>query len=209
MYNFEVENWHTYFVGLWALLAHNAKICLYQLAREGIGYAQRILRGIKFNKIMSKSLGDLEYAHEVWLKGMKNRVDTIMKNGKRVISRKATQLSDITEQTAKKYIDEVASYRGQEVQNIKRLDQGIKKISDDAKAILSAPKQNKPIPKNIQDYARRRYTQEYIYQKIKRVSSYKRERGYDLSTSERLSLSFFCNVSMNTCFDVAKVLIIR
>ncbi|MFK8286783.1 hypothetical protein ACI76Z_07050 [Capnocytophaga canimorsus] len=24
VYNFEVENWHTYFVGLWALLVHNA-----------------------------------------------------------------------------------------------------------------------------------------------------------------------------------------
>ncbi|WP_212901411.1 polymorphic toxin-type HINT domain-containing protein [Capnocytophaga canimorsus] len=24
VYNFKVENWHTYFVGLWAVLVHNA-----------------------------------------------------------------------------------------------------------------------------------------------------------------------------------------
>lgn len=47
------------------------------------------------------------------------------------------------------------------------------------------------------DYARRRYTDEYIYQKIKGVICVKRERGYDLSTSEPLSLSSFCNNSMN------------
>ncbi|MFK8288388.1 hypothetical protein ACI76W_03930 [Capnocytophaga canimorsus] len=34
MYNFEVENWHTYFVGLWALLVHNAEKCLSQLFKS-------------------------------------------------------------------------------------------------------------------------------------------------------------------------------
>ena len=84
VYNFEVSNWHTYFVGVLAWLVHNAKKCLRQLAREGIEYARRILRGIKFNKIMSKALGEAKYAHEVWLKGMKQRADTIMKNGKKL-----------------------------------------------------------------------------------------------------------------------------
>ncbi len=153
VYNFEVSNWHTYFVGALAWLVHNAKKCLRQLAREGIEYARRILRGIKFNKIMSKSLGEAKYAHEVWLKGMKQRADTIMKNGKKVISRKATELSEVSKETAKKYIDEVAGYRGQGVQNPKRLDKGVKKISKDAETVLSVPKQKQPIPKDIKDYA--------------------------------------------------------
>ncbi|WP_373802404.1 hypothetical protein, partial [Bacteroides heparinolyticus] len=59
------------------------------------------------------------------------------------------------------------------------------------------------------DYARRRCLYSYICQKIKRISFIKRERGYDLSTSELLSLSSFCNASMNTCFDTSKVLIFR
>lgn len=151
VYNFEVSNWHTYFVGALQWLVHNA--CLTELARKGIEYARRILRGIKFNKVMVKKLGKKEFAHEVWLEGMKRRVDTVMKNGKKVISRKATQLSDVTEETAKKYIDEVARYKGQGVQNPGRMEEGVTKIADDAEAVLSVPKQKEPIPQNITDYA--------------------------------------------------------
>ena len=151
VYNFEVSNWHTYFVGALQWLVHNA--CLKELARKGIEYARRILRGIKFNKVMVKKLGKKEFAHEVWLEGMKRRVDTVMKNGKKVISRKATQLSDVTEETAKKYIDEVARYKGQGVQNPGRMEEGVTKIADDAEAVLSVPKQKEPIPQNITDYA--------------------------------------------------------
>lgn len=102
---------------------------------------------------MVKKLGKKEFAHEVWLEGMKRRVDTVMKNGKKVISRKATQLSDVTEETAKKYIDEVARYKGQGVQNPGRMEEGVTKIADDAEAVLSVPKQKEPIPQNITDYA--------------------------------------------------------
>ena len=151
VYNFEVSNWHTYFVGALQWLVHNA--CLTELARKGIEYARRILRGIKFNKVMVKKLGKKEFAHEVWLEGMKRRVDTVMKNGKKVISRKATQLSDVTEETAKKYIDEVAGYRGKGVQNPGRMKKGVTRIDENAKAELSIPKQEKPIPKDITDYA--------------------------------------------------------
>ena len=151
VYNFEVSNWHTYFVGALQWLVHNA--CLKELARKGIEYARRILRGIKFNKVMVKKLGKKEFAHEVWLEGMKRRVDTVMKNGKKVISRKATQLSDVTEETAKKYIDEVARYKGQGVQNPGGMEEGVTKIADDAEAVLSVPKPKEPIPQNITDYA--------------------------------------------------------
>ena len=154
VYNFEVSNWHTYFVGALQWLVHNA--CLKELARKGIEYAQRILRGIKFNKVMAEKLGKKEFSHEVWLKGMKRRVDTVMKDGKKVISRKATQLSDVTEDTAKKYIDEVAGYRGKGVQNPARMKKGITKIDEKAKAELSVPKQEENIPKNIKKYAKKR-----------------------------------------------------
>lgn len=152
VYNFEVSNWHTYFVGALQWLVHNA--CLQKLAQEGVEYVRRILRGIKFNKIMAKKLGKKKFAHEVWLEGMKRRVDTVAKNGKKVISRKATQLSEVTEETAKRYIDEVAAYRGQGVQNPGRMNKGVSKIGDDAKTQLSVPKQEKPIPKNIKQYAK-------------------------------------------------------
>ena len=105
---------------------------------------------------MVKKLGKKKFAHEVWLKGMKRRVDTVAKNGKKVISRKATQLHKVTKETAEKYIDEVAGYKGQGVQNPGRMDKGISKIGDDAKTILSIPKQEKPIPKNIKQYAKKK-----------------------------------------------------
>ena len=50
----------------------------------------------------------------------------------------------------------MAGYRGQGVQNPKRLDKGVKKISKDAETVLSVPKQKKPIPKDIKDYAAER-----------------------------------------------------
>jgi len=59
--------------------------------------------------------------------------------------------------------------------------------------------------KDNPNYADIRYTKEYICQKIKRISFIEEERGCDLSTSVLLSLSLFCNVSMNTCLDVEKV----
>ena len=63
----------------------------------------------------------MDGVHELWLKGMKARLDTYIPN-KKIISRKATQLAEVTEQTAKKYIDELAKKfkAGQEVQNAER-----------------------------------------------------------------------------------------
>lgn len=144
VYNFEVGDWHTYFVGTLAWLVHN--VCLPVLARGGVEYAQRILKGIKFNKTMEAKLGD-EFWREVWLKGMKQRIDSVAKNGMKVISRKATQLSEISFDTAKKYIDEVAGYAKKTAQNTK------KTINENAETILQIPKQEKPIPKDVADYA--------------------------------------------------------
>ena len=74
---------------------------------------------------------------------------------------------------------------------------------------LLLPKSQPTSPKKPPYYARKRYTDAYIYQKIKLISFHKRERGYDLPTSGLLFPSAFCNASMNTCFDSLKVLIIQ
>nr|WP_199158111.1 polymorphic toxin-type HINT domain-containing protein [Pedobacter sp. ASV2] len=150
VYNIEVQGWHTFFIGLLWLLVHNGA-CLYQLAKEGITYAQNILRGIKFNQIMAKRMADA--THELWLvaiDGKKARLDALLKDGG-IVSRKATQLSEVTESTAKTYIDElVGKYeRGREIVNKERA--GMDKLEGDY--ILQVPKQNNPIPKEILDYA--------------------------------------------------------
>ena len=101
VYNLEVAPWHTYLVSWWMFVVHNATVCLLTLARDGVKYAQDILKGNRFNKIMEKRLS--EGVHELWLKGMKARLDTYIPN-KKIISRKATQLAEITEETAQKYV---------------------------------------------------------------------------------------------------------
>ncbi|MBB6369757.1 polymorphic toxin-type HINT domain-containing protein [Chryseobacterium shigense] len=149
VYNFTVANFHTYFVGMLAWLVHNAGRCLTKLAQDGFKYAQDILRGIKFNQVMAKKMGS-NYVHELWTLGMKGRVDSFLKGGGEVISRKATQLADISEQTAKKYIDEIAEkYAGKGIQNAERA--GSQTLKGDK--ILQIPKQDTPIPQSIKDYA--------------------------------------------------------
>nr|WP_240315558.1 polymorphic toxin-type HINT domain-containing protein [Aquimarina longa] len=143
VYNFEVADWHTYFVGAWEWLVHNAKVCLHALAKTGVKYAQNILRGIRFNQIMQKRI--VNGVHELWTKGMKTRLDTLIP-GKAIISRKATQLSEVTFNTAKKY------KKGKAIQNTKRA--GAKEL--DGKYVLQIPKQNKDIPKKIVDYAKKK-----------------------------------------------------
>jgi hypothetical protein len=148
VFNFEVADWHTYFVGVWAWLVHN--VCLRDLAHRGIKYAQDILRGIQFNKIMTQKLGP-EFVHEVWTKGMKSRLDSMLKGGGKLISRKATQLADVTLDTAKKYIDEIGKkYFGRAIQNTKRVGAN----TMNGKKILQIPKQEKAIPEAVKEYAK-------------------------------------------------------
>ncbi len=148
VYNFEVEGLHNYFVGWLKLLVHNG-VCLFKLAREGVEYAQNILKGIRFNHLMEKRL--LDGVHEVFTKGMKTRLDTLIP-GKKIISRKASQLAELTTDTAKKYIDEIPKKykKGTPVQNPKRA--GADKL--EGKYVLQVPKQEKPIPKEILDHAK-------------------------------------------------------
>ena len=148
VYNLEVAPWHTYLVSWWMFVVHNATVCLLTLARDGVKYAQDILKGNRFNKIMEKRLS--EGVHELWLKGMKARLDTYIPN-KKIISRKATQLAEITEETAQKYITELTKkYKaGKEIQNVERA--GTKTLK--GKYVLQVPKQEKAIPEAVKAYA--------------------------------------------------------
>jgi hypothetical protein len=74
--------------------------------------------------------------------------------GKKITSRKATQLADISIDTAKKYIDElVTKYKkNTPIQNTKRA--GATELK--GRYTLQVPKQEKPIPKEISDYAKKK-----------------------------------------------------
>ena len=91
--------------------------------------------------------------HELWTKSMRFRVDTLIP-GKWIISRKATQLADVTLDTAKRYIDEIPKKyrRGRGIQNTKRA--GTDKLEGDY--VLQIPRQDKPIPKEVLDHAKKK-----------------------------------------------------
>jgi Pretoxin HINT domain/Domain of unknown function (DUF4280) len=119
VFNFEVEGWHTYFVGFWKFLVHNAQVCFSTMILESQKWFQNIMRGNSFNMVMNNALRylytekGLKYLDEVYvaLKNGKNgRIDGFIK-GKAIIERKATDLAKVTEKTAKSYIDNAAMYK--------------------------------------------------------------------------------------------------
>ncbi len=104
VYNFEVEDFHTYFVGKLKWLVHNAKVCLTALAKAGVKYAKNMLNGQLFDKAMRKAYG----AANSQIKMANDKILDVLTN-KEIISHKFTQLSDVTFDTAKKYIDEIGN----------------------------------------------------------------------------------------------------
>ncbi|MFD2288251.1 DUF4280 domain-containing protein [Pedobacter petrophilus] len=54
VFNFEVEGWHTYFVGVLAWLAHNAQVCLSSLLKHATTYG---LKSYKELKALAKGTG--------------------------------------------------------------------------------------------------------------------------------------------------------
>jgi len=117
VYNFEVKDWHTYFVGTWQWLVHNARACLYAAYKNGEQWAINIMRGIKYNRIVNQEMLELagekgvKYFSETWLKEggkLVARVDGYIP-GKAIIERKATNLGEILPSTAKRYIDQLAT----------------------------------------------------------------------------------------------------
>jgi hypothetical protein len=154
VFNFEVADWHTYFVGLLGLLVHNARPCLKMISKMP-KWLQKIMKGNYFNFIREQYYKRIGGFSEIVLSNGK-RLDSYIP-GKEIISRKFTQLADITTDTAKKYIDEITKkYKpGTEIKNTKRNGDVISKGGNklDGEMILEIPPQKKPIDPDILKHA--------------------------------------------------------
>ena len=146
VYNFEVADWHTYFVGWWMVLVHNASVCLKLLAEAGVQYAKNILNGQLFDKAMQKAY---DYTQ---IKMINEKVLDAMTESE-IISHKFTQLKNIKFDTAKGYIDELVKKYGETTTKSKKLK--IQRDTKEMKKVLEVPPQKGPIPQEIFDYARR------------------------------------------------------
>lgn len=145
VFNFEVEGWHTYFVGILAWLVHNAHACLTSLAKAGVQYAKNILNGQLFDKAMREAY---TYAQVHLANG---KILDALIPGKEIISHKFSQLSNITFDTAKGYIDEIGKkYADQMTKSTKLAEQvSTKKLNK----ILEIPPQASEIPPKVAKYA--------------------------------------------------------
>ena len=169
VFNFEVEGWHTYFIGALAWLVHNAQVCLTAAAKAGEKWAIDILRGIAFNKTANKAFlelaekNGLKYFSETWLKKggkLVSRVDGYIPDYA-IIERKATDLSKISAETAKSYINQLATKykKGMEIANKTKGDLlsgdkflQVDKIGDVSKDVLEyANKKGVTIVENVED----------------------------------------------------------
>ena len=149
VYNFEVEDWHTYFVGKLMWLVHNAKICLRDMAKAGVKYAKNILNGKMFDKAMQKAYG----TSNSQIKMANGKFLDVLTN-KEIISHKFTQLSDVTFDTAKGYINEIGKkYIG--LTDSRKLTSQIQ--TDYLQKILEIPPQKNGIPDNVLKYAERNF----------------------------------------------------
>ena len=74
VYNFEVADWHTYFVGAWEWLVHNARPCLSKI-KHLPDYLARMQKGNYFN-----------FIREGAYKQMGGFSELVLKNGKRIDS---------------------------------------------------------------------------------------------------------------------------
>jgi hypothetical protein len=124
VYNFTVAHFHTYFVGLLALLVHNSGRCLSQMILESQKWFQKVRRGYFFNLVWNSELRKqalekgFKYSHEVEVllkKGKVGKIDGLIENADgtfKIIERKASDLSQISDKTIKSYIDDAAKYNG-------------------------------------------------------------------------------------------------
>lgn len=131
VYNFEVAHWHTYFVGIFALLVHNAQKCLSQMMLESQKWFQNIMRGNNFNNVMNAFTEGLAtgklFRSELYVtlkNGRKGYIDSFIK-GVGIIERKATDLSKISVKTAKNYIDDATKYAGSVSQDMGKLTEKV------------------------------------------------------------------------------------
>ena len=146
VYNFEVEGWHTYFIGWWMVLVHNW--CLLMKAKAGIKYAKDILNGQLFDKAMRKAY---KYSQ---IKLSNKKVLDVLVPGKEIISHKYTQLgkdTGISFNTAKKYIDEIRQKYANQMTESRKLSKQVS--TKDLKKILEVPPQKEAIADDIVKYA--------------------------------------------------------
>ncbi|CVK15692.1 intein N-terminal splicing region [Apibacter mensalis] len=157
VYNFEVEDWHTYFVGKLAWWVHNAKPCLSSI-KHLPEWLKKIVKGNYFNYIRQSFYKRIGGFNEVVLQTGK-RLDSYIP-GVEIVSRKFTQLGKVTERTAKKYIDEITSKYapGTVIKNTKRNAEAIARGGDKLKGkmILEVPRQTEKISKEVLEYAAKR-----------------------------------------------------
>jgi hypothetical protein len=64
VYNFEVADWHTYFVGYWMWLVHNTKVCIHSILKVIYGSTDLGKVAQKFRKA-NKIKGGRNIAVEV------------------------------------------------------------------------------------------------------------------------------------------------
>lgn len=124
---------------------HNAHVCLTGLAKAGVQYAKNILNGQLFDKAMREAYS---YAQVHLANG---KVLDALIPGKEIISHKFTQLSNVTFNTAKSYIDEIGKKYADQMTNSTKLAEQVS--TTDLKKILEIPPQAKGIPADVAKYA--------------------------------------------------------
>ena len=144
VFNFEVSDWHTYFVGSLMVLVHN--VCLLALAKAGVKYAMNIINGQMFDKAMSKV-----YTYSQMHLANGKILDALIP-GKEIISHKFTQLADIKFNTVKKYIDEIEKKYANQMTNSTKLSEQVS--TQDLAKVLEIPPQAKEIPAEVLKYAK-------------------------------------------------------
>ncbi|WP_421941941.1 polymorphic toxin-type HINT domain-containing protein [Pedobacter sp.] len=160
VFNFEVAGWHTYFVGILAWLVHNARPCLSQI-KHLPDWLARMYKGNYFNFIREGFYKRMGGFNEVVLESGK-RLDSYIP-GKEIVSRKFTQLANVTEETAKKYIDELVSKYPpgtaikETARNADAIAKGGKELSGNM--ILEVPKQAGEISKEVLEHATDNFVQ--------------------------------------------------
>lgn len=154
VFNFEVEGWHTYFVGILAWLVHNARPCLSQI-KHLPDWLARMAKGNYFNFIREQFYKRMGGFNEVVLESGK-RLDSYIP-GKEIISRKFTQLGNIGVDSAKGYIDELITKYPPDAliketaRNADAIAKGGRKLAGEM--ILEVPKQSAEISKEVLQHA--------------------------------------------------------
>ncbi|MDO7135916.1 polymorphic toxin-type HINT domain-containing protein [Algibacter lectus] len=159
VYNFEVADWHTYFVGAWEWLVHNnAKRCyaLKTIASEA-WYKLLMRRGRNFNLAMNlftRKLAEMlgkSFSKEVYVKlarggtkSGKGYVDAVIDGVG--LERKATDVLRVSEKTVKAYIRDASKYA-------KAVTKSGEKLAD--KVILQVEKNADKISKEVAEYAKK------------------------------------------------------